>query len=180
MKKWMGVAAILIGCGVYAMVKLSISRYQEANPQVEETPRAKQTEANAGGANPPVKETPRAKQAKADDTKAATPEEESGSPATAAQVAAITKAFGEFRSALESKDYEQAWKLMSKSFKSKESFEKFKEEMAATGAVFAEATMHPESATDIRGRVRLLITHPSRGDHHMCFIQEDGQWKLDP
>ena len=177
MKKWMGIAAILIGCGVYAMVRLSISRYQDANPQVEETPRAKQTEAD--DRNPQVKETPRAKQAKADDTKAATPKEEPGSPATAAQAEAVTKVFGDFQSALERKDYEQAWKLLSESFKRKMSLEKFKKVMAEAGAVFAKASLRAESATDLGGRVRLLITSPSKGDAHVFFVQENGQWKLD-
>jgi hypothetical protein len=159
MKKWVGLAAILISCGVYAMVKLSISRYPDANPQVEETPRAKQTEA--------------------DDTKAATPEEESGSPATAAQIAAVTQAFGDFQNALERKDCEQAWMLLSESSRNKHSLEEFKKAMAEMGAVLAKATLRPESATDLGGRVRLLVTHPSKGDDHWFFVQENGQWKVD-
>ncbi len=177
MKKWIGVGAILIGCGVYAMVKLSISRYQDANPQVEETPRAKQTEAD--GANPQVKETPRVKQTGADDTKAATPKETPGSPATPAQIAGVTKVFGEFQSALGNKDYEQAWKLVSESFKSRGSLERFKKVMADAGVVLAKASLRAESATDFGGRVRLLITSPSKGDAHVFFVQENGQWKLD-
>jgi len=179
MKKWMGIAAIVIGCGVYAMVRLSISRYQEANPQVEEPPRAKQTEADSRGANPQVKETPRAEPAQADHTKAATPEEKPGSPATAAQVEAVTQAFGDFQSALERKDYEQAWQLTSESFQSKISLEKFKRVMADAGVVFVKASLRTESATDLGGRVRLLMTSPSKGDAHVFFIQENGQWRLD-
>ena len=177
MKKWVGLAAILIGCGVYAMVTLSISRYQDANPQVEGTPSAKQTEAD--DANPQVEETPRAEQAKADNTKAATPKEEPGSPATPAQVEAVVKAFGDFQSALGRKDYEQAWKLLSESFQKKMSLETFKKVMADAGAVFAKASLRGESATDLGGRVRLPITSPSKGDAHVFFLQENGQWKLD-
>jgi len=177
MKKWVGLAAILIGCGVYAMIRLSISRYQEANPQVEETPRAQQAEAD--GANPQVVKTPSAKPTKADDTKAATPEEKPGSPATAAQVEAVTQAFGDFQSALERKDYEQAWQLTSESFQSKISLEKFKRVMADAGVVFVKASLRTESATDLGGRVRLLMTSPSKGDAHVFFIQENGQWRLD-
>jgi len=181
MKKWMGIAAIVIGCGVYAMVRLSISRYQDANPPVEGTPRAKQTEAdsNSSGGNPQVKEAPRAEQAKADNTKAATPEEKPGSPVTAAQIAGVAKVFGEFQSALGSEDYEQAWKLMSESSRKEHSLEEFKKAMAEMGVVFAKATLRPESATDLGGRVRLLITHPSKGDERLSFVQENGQWKLD-
>lgn len=161
MKKWIGIAAILICCGIYAMVKLSISQYQDANPQDKETPGAKQTDAGS--------------------TDKATPEEDSGSPATLAQVEAVTKVFNEFTSALENEDCEQAWKCMSESFKSRESFEEFKKGMAdKLGAVMAEATIRPESATNIGGRVRSLVTHPSLGEEHFFFIQEDGQWKLDP
>ena len=163
--KWIIIVVILICCLVYAIVKLSmsenqnISQYQDANTQEKETPGAKQNDA--------------------DNTDKATPEEDSGTPATADQVEAITKVFGEFLSALKSEDYEQAWKLMSKSFKSKVSFEEFKEPLSEMGALLAEATIRPGSATNIDGRVRLLVTAPSFDvDLNMSFIQEDEQWKL--
>jgi hypothetical protein len=158
MKKWIGIAAILICCGVYAMVKISISQYEEANPQEKETPGAKQTDAG--------------------DTDVATPGEDSGTAATAEQVEAVTKVFSEFLSTIKSEDYEQAWKLVSESAKSKGSFEKFKELSPKLRAVLVEATIRPESATNIDGRVRLPITIPSGEDGHLPFVQEDGQWKL--
>jgi hypothetical protein len=160
MKKWVGVAAILICCGIYAMVRLSISQYQDANPQEKETPGAKQTDV--------------------DNTDKATPEEASGTPATAEQVEAITKAFSEFQAAVESQDYEQAWKLMSKSFKSQGSFEEFKEGLPDARDEILKSTIRPESATSIGGRVRLLIVDPSGREEQISFIQEDGQWKFAP
>jgi len=178
MKRWIVIVAVLICCGVYAMVKLSISQYQDANTREEETPGAKQTEAD--NTDKATREKDSSSPATAAQTDKATPEEDFGSPASAAQIEAVTKAFGDFQSALESKDYEQAWKLTSESFKSQGSFEEFKEIMADVGAVVAKATIRPESATNIDGRVRVLVTDPSDGDDHVSFVQEDGQWKLDP
>ncbi len=67
---------------------------------------------------------------------------------------------------------------MSESAKSKGSFEKFKELSPKLRAVLVEATIRPESATNIDGRVRLPITIPSGEDGHLTFVQEDEQWKL--
>jgi len=142
------------------MVKLSISRYQDASPPVEETPRVKQTDT--------------------DNAHMAIPVEDSGSRATAAQIEAVANTLAEFQNALEREDYEQAWKFMADSFKSKRTFEKFKEEMLKVRATLAKATMRPESATDIRGRVGVLVAIPSVGDERWFFVQEEGQWKLDP
>lgn len=160
MKKWIGIAAILICCAVYAMVKLSISQYQDANTQEKETLSAKQTDA--------------------DNTDKATPEEDPGSPVPAAQIKAVTKVFGEFLGACKSEDYEQAWKLTSESFKSKGSFEKFKEVMASDEAAsMMGSNIRPESATTIDVRVRVRITYPSEEQGmYFFFVQEDGQWKL--
>ena len=159
MKRWIVIVAVLTCCGVYAMVKLSISQYQDANSQEEETPSAKQVEA--------------------DNTDKATPEEDSGSPATAAQIEAVTKVFSEFLSAIKSEDYEQAWKLTSESFKTQGSFEEFKEVMARDEqALIMQATIRPGSATEIDGRVRVRITVPSHEDERVSFVQEEGQWKL--
>ncbi|MHC4519005.1 MAG: hypothetical protein ACYTAS_10480 [Planctomycetota bacterium] len=113
-------------------------------------------------------------------TAEATPEEESGSPATAAEVEAVTKVFSEFQSAVKSGDYEQAWKLTSESFRSKLSFEDFKQGIAAARAEVVEATISLEPVTNIGGRMRLPVTSPSDGDGQMFFVQEDGQWKVDP
>ena len=163
-KKWIIIVVILICCLVYAIVKLSmsenqnISQYQDANTQEKETPGAKQNDA--------------------DNTDKATPEEDSGTPATTDQVEAVTEVFTEFLGAIKSEDYEQAWKLLSESFKSKVSFEKFKEVMSEMGPVLAEATIRPESATNIDGRVRIPITIPSGEDGYLTFVQEDEQWKL--
>jgi hypothetical protein len=160
--KWIIIVVILICCLVYAIVKLSMSENQNVSETQYEY---KQPE-----------ETQSAQQINADDTDKATPEEGSGS--VPAQVEAVTKAFSEFLSAIKSEDYEQAWKLVSESSKSKVSFEKFKEVIPELGAVLAETTIRPESATNIDGRVRLPITIPSGGDGHLTFVQEDEQWKL--
>ncbi len=153
MKKFIVIAVILMCCGVYAMVKLSISQSQNANDQEKETQSAKQTDA----AN----------------TDKAAPEEDSVSPASAVQVEAVTEVFSEFLSAIKSEDYEQAWNLTSEYFKSDVSFEEFKK-----GAPkLVNATILPESAINIEGRVGLLIT-TSEDDLYLFFIQEDGQWKL--
>ncbi|MGB2862948.1 MAG: hypothetical protein WBC05_06450 [Sedimentisphaerales bacterium] len=179
--KWIIIVVILICCLVYAIVKLSMSENQNVSETQYEY---KQPE-----------ETQSAQQINADDTDKATPEEGSGSAAppvqvedvnkpeegsgsVPAQVEAVTKAFSEFLSAIKSEDYEQAWKLVSESSKSKVSFEKFKEVIPELGAVLAETTIRPESATNIDGRVRLPITIPSGGDGHLTFVQEDEQWKL--
>ena len=178
MKKWIGIAAILICCGIYAMVKLSISQYEDANPQEEETPGAKQTD--SGNADEAAPEENSASPDTAVQTNKPTPEEDSGTPATAEQVEAITKAFGEFQAAVESQDYEQAWKLMSKSFKSQGSFEEFKEGLHDARDEILKSTIRPESATNIGGGVRLLIVDPSGREEQVSFIQEDGQWKFAP
>ena len=155
MKKFIVIAVILICFGVYAMVKLSISQYQDANPQEKDIPSAKQTDA--------------------DNTDRATPEEDSVSPASAVQVEAVTEVFSEFLSAIKSEDYEQAWNLTSEYFKSDVSFEEFKK-----GAPkLVNATILPESAIDIAGRVGLLVTIPSEEQGmYFLFNQEDGQWKF--
>ena len=155
MKKFIVIAVILICCGVYAMVKLSISQYQNANTQAEETQSAKQTDA--------------------DNTDKATPEEDSVSPASAVQVEAVTKVFSEFQTAIKSEDYEQAWMLTSEFFKREVSFEEFKK-----GAPkLVNATIDPESAINIAGRVGLLMTVPSEEQGiYFLFNQEDGQWKF--
>jgi len=164
MKKWIAIAVILMCCLVYAIVKLSMSEDQNAYKQTEETQSAKQI--NAGKTDKP------------------TPEEGSGSavPATAAQVEAVTKALSEFLSALKSEDYEQAWMLVSEHIKTQGSFEDFKKGMAdEMGILLAKATIHPESAVVIDGRVGLLVTISSEEqdmDFYLLFIQEDGQWKF--
>ena len=176
MKKWIVIVAILICFGLYAMVKLSISQHQNANTQEKETQSTKQIDAdNTDKATP---EEDSGSPGTAVQTDKAAHEEDSGTPATADQVEAITKVFSEFLSALKSEDYEQAWKLVSESSKSKGSFEEFKEAFSEMGAVLAETTIRPESATNIDGRVRLPITIPSGEDGHLSFVQEDGQWKL--
>lgn len=160
MKKWIAIAVVLLCLGVYAMVKLSVSQHQDANPHEKEMPGAKQTDA--------------------DNTDEAGTEEDSGTPETAAQVEAVTKAFSEFQAAVESQDYEQAWKLMSKSFKSQGSFEEFKKGLPDARDEILKSTIRPESATSIGGRVRLLVVDPSGREEQISFIQEDGQWKFAP
>ena len=177
MKRWIVIVAVLICCGVYAMVKLSVSQYQDANTREEETPSAKQTEADNTDKATPEKDS--SSPATAAQTDKATPEEDSGSPATAAQIEAITKVFSEFQNAIESEDYEQAWKLTSKSLRSRVSFEEFKKEVPDMRADILELTILPESATHVDGRVRVRATVPSREDERLLFSQEDGQWKLE-
>ncbi|MCK4829110.1 hypothetical protein KA005_76005 [bacterium] len=168
MKKWIAIAVILICCLVYAIVKLSMSENQNMSQNQKAYKQAEETQS--------------AKQINADNTDKATPEEGSGSAVPAVQVEAVTKVFGEFQSAIKSEDYEQAWKLMSEFFKdstSDGSFEKFKKGMADEGAVLVTATIHPESAINIEGRVGLLVTIPSEEQGmYFLFNQEDGQWKL--
>lgn len=158
MKKWIAIVVILICCIVYAIVKFSMVENQTAYKQAEE----KQS----------------TKQINDDNTDKATPEEGSGSAVPADQVEAVIKVFGEFQSAIKSEDYEQAWKLTSESLKSEGTFEEFKKDMAEEAtARMATATIHPESAISIEGRVRLLVTMP-KDKLYLFFIQEDGQWKL--
>ncbi len=182
MKKWIAIAVILICCVVYAIVKLSMSEYQtmsqdpNTTTQARQTPSARQTD--AGSTDKATPERDSGSPDTAVQTDEATPEEDSGPPATAEQVEAVTKVFSEFLSTIKSEDYEQAWKLVSESSKSKVSFEKFKELSPKVSAVLAEYTIRPESATNIDGRVRLPITIPSGEDGHLPFVQEDEQWKL--
>ena len=172
MKKWIAIAVILMCCLVYAIVKLSMSENQNAYNQAEKTQSAKQINA--------------------DNTDKATPEEDSGSDppvvqvdVPAAQVEAVIKAFSEFKSAIVNEDYEQAWMLVSEVFKSRISFEKFKEGVAGAGNELAKAIIRPESSISIEGRVGLLLTGPSNeanedseGSMYFFFIEENGQWKL--
>ncbi len=162
MKKWIVIVAILICCGLYAIVKFSMSQNQNVSNQSEETPNTKQI--NAGDADK------------------VTPEEDSEPAVSADKVEAITKVYSEFTNALKNEDYEQAWKFTSEYFKgrvSDGSLEKFKENMATDGAVLAKATIHPESAISIEERIGLLYTCPDFPyDMYLFFTQEDGQWKL--
>ena len=161
MKRWIVIVAVLVCCGVYAMVKLSTSQHQEANIQEEETPSANQVDA--------------------DNTGKATPEEDSGTRATAVQIEAATKVFSEFQSALKSEDHERAWMCMSESVRSKASLEEFKKMIGGDeGAMIMESIIRPESSTYVGGRMGLRVAHPSLGEERFFFIQEDGQWKLDP
>lgn len=167
MKKWIGIFVLLMGCFVYAIVKLSMSEYE--------------TMSQGPGPNTPAEETQSAEETDADNTDKATPERVSGSPATAAQVEAVTKVFSEFQNAVKSGDYERAWELMSEPLQqttSDGSFEKFKQEMADEGDFLLTVTTHPDAAIDIEGRVGLLATAPSKEQGmYFFFIQEDGQWK---
>ncbi len=175
MKKWIAIAVILMCCLVYAIVKLSMSEYQNVNDTSEEKQSTKQINAGNTDKATPAEETQSAKQINADNTDKATPEEGSGSAVPAVQVEAVTKVFGEFLSAIKSEDYEQAWKLTSEFFKSKLSFEEFKKVEPET----VNLTIHPESAINIEGRVGLLVTLPSEEQGmYFLFNQEDGQWKL--
>jgi hypothetical protein len=173
MKKWIAIAVILMCCLVYAIVKLSISEDQNAYKQTEETQSVQQINADNTDQATPAEETQSAKQINADNTDKATPEEGSDSAVPAVQVEAITKVFGEFQSAIKNEDYEQAWMLMSEVVKSVLSFEEFTKGIN----VLANVIIHPESATNIEGRVRLLITSPE-DELYLFFNQEDGQWKL--
>ncbi|MFB0521103.1 MAG: hypothetical protein ACETWD_06690 [Desulfatiglandales bacterium] len=153
MKKWIIIAAILICCVLYALVKFSKPQGQNEIDQTENPPIEVQADVGEPN-NAPSAESP-------------------GSVVTPTQVEAVTKVFGEFQSAIKSEDYEQAWKLMSEVVKSGLSFEEFTKGVN----VLANAIIHPESATNIEGRVRLLITSPE-AELYLFFIQEDGQWKL--
>ncbi len=173
MKKFIVIAVILMCCLVYAIVKISMSEDQNAYKQTEETQSVQQINTDNTDKDTPAEETQSAKQINADNTDKATPEEGSGSAVPAVQVEAVTKVFGEFQSAIKNEDYEQAWMLMSEVVKSELSFEEFTKGIN----VLANAIIHPESAINIEGRVRLLITTPE-DEMYLFFIQEDGQWKL--
>ena len=170
MKKWIAIAVILMCCLLlYAIVKLSMSENQNVNSTTEETQSTKQLNA--------------------DNTDKATPEEDSGSAVPvvqvdvpAAQVEAVIKAFSEFKSAIKSEDYEQAWKGLSEHDKGQASFEDFKKKMAEGAQAFLAELMsciiEPESTIIIEGRVGLHITTPGDEVYYLFFIREDGQWKF--
>jgi hypothetical protein len=186
MKKFIVIAIIFMCLCLYGIIKLSISERQNVNGAAETNQSTKSRNVGDTDVATPSEEKRSAKQINAENTDKATPEEGPGSavPAVqvevpAAQVEAVTKVCNEFLSALKSEDYEQAWKLVSESSKSKVSFEKFKEVSPKLWAVLAESTIRPESATNIDGRVGVPITDPSGGDGHLPFIQEDEQWKLE-
>ena len=163
MKKWIVIVVVLICCVLYAMIKFSTSQNENVPDQAQETQIAKQIDA--------------------DKTDTATSEKGPASAVPAAQVEAVTKALTEFQNCLKDKKYEQAWDLTTAYFKqrvSDGSFEKFKENMAGEGAGIATATVHPESAAIIEGRVGVLVTSPSfEYDLYLCFIEDNGKWKLD-
>lgn len=153
MKKWIIIVVILICCLLYVIAKLIMSEDQNAYKQTEEMQSAKQINA--------------------DNTDKATPEEGPDSAVHAVQVEAVTKVFDEFQSAIKNEDYEQTWMLMSEVVKSGLSFDEFTKGVN----ILANAIIHPESAANIEGRVRLLITN-TEDELYLFFIQEDGQWKL--
>jgi hypothetical protein len=163
MKKWIIIAAVLVLCGLFLMVKLINPQSQNGDSRLEDTPIEGQADVN--------------------DTNEAPPPKSSGSGVSPTQVEAVTKALKEFQSCLKDKKYEQAWQLTSEFFKqrvSNGSFEKFKENMAGEGAGLATAAIHPESAIAIEGRVGVLVADPSfEYDLYLCFIDDNGQWKLD-
>ena len=177
MKKFIVVAVILICCLVYAIIKLSMSENQYAFNQAEETQSAKQTD--AGSTDKATPEEDLDSPGTDVQTDEAAHEEGSGTPATDAQIEAVTKVFNEFLGAVKSKDYGQAWKLMSESSKSQGDLVEFKEAITREGALIMESIIRPESATQIDGRVRVRVMHPSLGEENLSFVQEDGQWKLD-
>jgi Tfp pilus assembly protein PilV len=162
MKKGIVIAVILICCGLYAMVKFSMSQTQNTNHQAEEPQNTEQINAR--------------------NTDKATQAESSESAVPAAQVEAITKVYNEFRDALKNKDYEKAWEYTSQYFRERESngmLMNFKEEMDAKGAVFAKAIIHPETAFKMDDLIGFLYTGPSfSSDLYLFFTKEDGQWKL--
>ena len=165
MKKWIGIFLVVIGGLVYAIFRLSVSEYQA----ISETSSTKA-------------EAPSAKPADANDGEPVEPAEEQGSPATAAQVEAVTKAWGEFQSAVKSKDCERAWELMSGPLQQKTcggSLGKFRKGVAGgDGAVLTAVVIHLESATNVADCVRVLATVPSeKQDMYLFFAQDDGQWK---
>jgi len=163
MKKWIVIVVVLICCVLYAMIKFSTSQNENVPDQAQETQIAKQIDA--------------------DNVDTAASEKGSVSAVPAAQVEAVTKALTEFQNCLKDKKYEQAWDLTTAYFKqrvSEGSFEKFRENMAGEGAGIATATVHPESAAIIEGRVGLLISSPSlKYNIYLCFIEDNGKWKLD-
>jgi len=164
MKKWIVIVVILICCGLYAIVKFGISQNQNVSSQVQETQSAKQIGT--------------------DKSDTSTSEKGSVSAVTADKVEAVTKSLREFQGYLKDKRYEQAWGLTTEFFKqrvSDGSFEKFKDKMSGEGgAGLAAASILPESATIIEGRVGLLVTGPSfEYDLYLCFIEDNGKWKLD-
>lgn len=178
MKKFIVISVILMCLCLYGIIKLSMSESQNVNGAAETNQSTKSI--NAGNANKasPAEETQSAKQINAENTDKATPEEDSGTPATAEQVEAVTKVFNEFTNAIANEDYEQAWKLMAESIRSKHSLEEFKKAFADKRASIAKSTIRPGSATIIRGHLILVVTDPSGREDHEGFVQENGQWKL--
>ncbi len=163
MKKWIAIMIILLGCGLYALVKCITPQDRNASGRAQETQSAKPIDMN--------------------NTDTATSEKGSASAVPAIQSEAVAKALSEFQSCLKDQKYEQAWELTTDFFKQRVSggsFEKFKENMAGQGAGLATATVHPDSATVIEGRVGLLVTSPSlEYDLYLCFVEDNGKWKLD-
>jgi len=161
MKKWTIIAAILICCCLYALVKFSKPQDQNETSPADNTPI--ESQADAGDANnAPLVES-----------------SDSAVPPTV--VEAVIKDWKKFQSCLKDEDYKQAWELTSEHFKTEAvhgGFEGFKE--AAVQMGMATLTIHPESACYIEGEVALRITGPLLGGRvmYLMFIEEDGQWKL--
>jgi hypothetical protein len=160
MKKWTIIAAILICCVLYALVKFSKPRGQNETNQSVNIPIEEQADSGDPNKAPLV-----------EDPDAAVP------PAV---VEAVIKDWKKFQSCLKDEDYEQAWELTSEHFRSSVvgSLEEFKETAVEIG--LATVTIHPESGIYIDGDVALRITGPSLGGREMyfLFVEEDGQWKL--
>jgi hypothetical protein len=168
MKKWIGIFLVVIGGLVYAIVRLSVSEYRAMSEGPSRSTQAPEAQ--------------RTRQVDENDAEKAEPEEERGIPATAAQVEAVTRVFSEFQSAVESGDYERAWKLLSGPFQQKTSngsLEDFQRAVTdGEGAVLKAVTIHSESATNVAGRVRVLATVPSEEQGvYLFFVQDEGQWK---
>lgn len=162
MKKWVVIVAILVCCGLYALVKFSISQSHNANNQAEEAQIKRLADVDKADRIPMA--------------------ESAGSTVPATQAEAATKVFKEFQSCLMNEKYEQAWKLTSKSYKGGEykDFEAFKADMMGKGTEVATLNVHPESATKSGELIRLLVTSTAQGiELYVYFIEEDGQWKFD-
>ena len=97
---------------------------------------------------------------------------------------AIFHAFEESRRAIEDEDYEKVWSLQARSLQGQYGggFQAWKERFVSGGARTAILNLQPESVTIENipsvGKVHVLHARYQDQAWHICYIQEDGRWKI--
>ena len=191
MKKWAIIAAILVCCGLYAIVKFGLSRGQHANSRVEEARIEGPAEVNNSD-SARLADVTRSAQQEPSSGKTGINEkrqqviEDSGkapqitsTSVSETLVEGITKAFTEFQSCIKDGEYETAWGFLANSMRSQygDDFQKWKDGMSSGEARTVFLNLHPESVAESSEGFELKAKYENQ-TWRLYFIREAGQWKI--